>query len=186
MYIDNKIANILVQRTDIFAHIHPTFLTVISLICNVLLYRLVAPSLDGHTQMNVGALAVVVLVRCLTDILDGAVARKYNKTSQIGGLLDTLGDVTLLLLVVAYICARFALPWSICWIVALAIGYVLYRLDMYHNHAPAKVYDGHVGQQLLAFCTNNTVILFIVGYFGVLSLSSSASPIFEGIKLRHV
>lgn len=167
MFVDNKLADILVNRTDIFANIHPNIISIISIVCNIALYFILAPSLENQ-QIHVGAFTIVLIMRCLTDILDGAVARKYNKTSRLGGLLDTLGDVMLLLLLGYYGCRRYDLHFGLCWVLLGVIIGSIYSLDLYHDHAAAKMYEGHVGRQMLAFLTNNTVIVFAVVYFVIL------------------
>jgi phosphatidylglycerophosphate synthase len=164
MYVDDKIADILVNRTHIFANIHPNLITIVSLICNVALYLILMPRLSGTGHFNVGAFTAVVILRCLTDILDGAVARKYNKTSQLGGLLDTLGDVMLIMLFAYYVCRRFNMTYALCWVLFITMAVGIYSLGIYHDHAAAKSYDGHIGRRILAFGTNNTVIVFLVVY----------------------
>ncbi len=120
----------------------------------------------------------------MTDILDGAVARKYNKTSQLGGLLDTFGDVTLMLLFAYFACVWCDVSPHICWIVGSLIAYVVYVLNIYHDHAAAKIYDGHIGRQVLAFAVNNTVVMYGIAYAWVLYATSHTLPRFEGIILR--
>jgi phosphatidylglycerophosphate synthase len=183
MYADDAIADILVNRTHIFANIHPNIITLISLLCNIVLYILLARAFMSHCDLDVGVFTVILAVRCLTDILDGAVARKYHKTSQLGGLLDTLGDVTLMLLFAYFACVWCDVSPHICWIAGSLIAYVVYVLDIYHDHAAAKIYDGHIGRQALAFAVNNTVVLYGIAYAWVLYATSHAAPQFEGIVL---
>ena len=184
MYIDDSIADILVNRTHIFANIHPNIITCISLVCNIALYILLARTFVSHRDLDVGVFTVVLALRCITDILDGAIARKYHKTSQLGGLLDTLGDVTLVLVFAYFACIWCNISSHVCWIVAALIAYVLYALDIYHDHSAAKSYDGHIGRQALAFAVNNTVVLYGTAYAWVLYATSHAAPQFEGIVLR--
>ncbi len=184
MYLDDAIADILVHRTHIFANIHPNIITCISLLCNIALYILLADAFVSHHDLRVGPFTVVLTLRCLTDILDGAIARKYNKTSKLGGLLDTLGDVTLVLVFAYFACIWCNISSHICLPVAALIAYVVYALDIYHDHAAAKSYNGHIGRQVLAFSTNNTVVLYGAVYAWVLYATLHNVPRFEGIALR--
>jgi phosphatidylglycerophosphate synthase len=186
MYLDDSIADILVNRTHIFANIHPNIITSISLLCNVVLYFILARAFVHHRNLDVGIFTVVLLTRCLTDILDGAVARKYTKTSQIGGLLDTLGDVTFIVLMSYFMCVWFNLSSGLCWVLAAIIAYIVYAFDIYHDHAAVKEYEGHIGRQALAFVTNNTVIGFAAVYVFVMYAVSHTAPSFEGISLRPI
>lgn len=186
MYADDAIADILVNRTHIFANIHPNIITLISLLCNIVLYILLARAFVSHHDLDVGVFTVVLAVRCLTDILDGAVARKYDKISRLGGLLDTFGDVTLMLVFAYFACVWVGVSVHMCWIVGSLIAYVVYVLDICHDHAAAKIYDGHIGRQVLAFAINNTVVVFGVVYACVLYATSHIAPQFEGIALRAI
>ena len=64
-----------------------------------------------------GALAIYVLV-VLTDVVDGFIARKYNKITNFGKLMDPLADKLLLLTMLILFCIEGTLP---VWIVALVI-----------------------------------------------------------------
>lgn len=65
-----------------------------------------------------GALAIYVLV-VLTDVIDGFIARKYNKITNFGKLMDPLADKLLLLTMLILFCIEGTLP---VWIVALVIA----------------------------------------------------------------
>ena len=43
--------------------------------------------------MKTGIIVLMIFLRYLADIIDGKVARKYKKTSKLGGYLDTISDV---------------------------------------------------------------------------------------------
>ena len=40
----------------------------------------------------ISVMFIVLSFRCMTDIMDGYCARKYNKVTRLGGYLDTIND----------------------------------------------------------------------------------------------
>lgn len=64
-----------------------------------------------------GALALYVLV-VLTDVVDGFIARKYNKITNFGKLMDPLADKLLLLTMLVLFCLEGTLP---TWVVVLVL-----------------------------------------------------------------
>jgi cardiolipin synthase len=65
------------------------------------------------------AAAVVFLVMCLTDVLDGYLARRLNQVSRLGTLLDPTADKLLVETSLLLLClgskslAGFAIPWPV-------------------------------------------------------------------------
>lgn len=65
-----------------------------------------------------GALAIYVLV-VLTDVVDGFIARRYDKITNFGKLMDPLADKLLLLTMLVLFCVEGTLPVGV---VALVIA----------------------------------------------------------------
>jgi len=92
----------------LFAHVHPNYITFVGIACNF-----VFPSLYfGNYLYTINALLVV---RFFTDVLDGLVARKFKKSSKIGGALDSFCDTSLM----------FIYSYIIGWVLAKSsyLGY---------------------------------------------------------------
>ena len=86
--IDDNLANNIVDKIEYFKHIHPNTISTISHICNaIILYQLFFANIK-----NIEFIGLIIIIRYFTDILDGSVARKYNKTSELGHKLDHYGD----------------------------------------------------------------------------------------------
>jgi phosphatidylglycerophosphate synthase len=62
---------------------------------------------------------IALFIRYSCDCLDGAVARKYKKVSDVGGLLDTIADNTLIFIVVLSIGKLATIPYY--WLIAVTI-----------------------------------------------------------------
>jgi phosphatidylglycerophosphate synthase len=164
MRLDDYIADACVQKTDLFKNISPNAITATSLILNVLILMQL---LQWRRGINFGLLAALFAARCATDIFDGAVARKYNKSSKLGGYLDTLGDFTLFVILFYFAFDRFHIP-VFFWIPLVAFMiFTVFYFDAAHDHSAIKVYRGGPYERLSAFLANNTVLTFTAIYSGI-------------------
>lgn len=75
-----------------FRMIHPNFITLFGLMMDLAVLFSIKTS-------NIWMLGLSLFIRYSCDCLDGAVARKWNKVSDIGGLLDTFADNVLIWIV---------------------------------------------------------------------------------------
>ncbi len=162
MKVDDYFADLLVKDTNIFKNINPNAITLLSYALNiVIIYILSQPTL------NVYLLAITFVFRFLTDILDGAVARKYNKVSVIGGILDTFGDVMFILIFTWYLLYKLKGPMHIFPVIMFIMGAYIYNEGTLHDHSALKDTDGHFIQQCVAHCVNNTWCVFSV-FFAII------------------
>ena len=88
MRIDDDIANIQCLLS-LFKYIHPNTITISGIISNFYILKFLI-------YKKINTLNMLLTFRYFTDIMDGAVARKYNKVSKIGGYLDTINDTMLI------------------------------------------------------------------------------------------
>jgi phosphatidylglycerophosphate synthase len=185
MYFDDSLANTLVANTPIFAYIHPNVFSCASIILNfVILYLL--KSGRGLVPQYI-LLAAIFAARYLTDILDGAIARTYSKVSVVGGILDTVGDALLILIICWYICAVFGLPSIYVAYAAVAMATFMIYEGTVHDHAAYKVYGRDRLRDIVAWGINNTVWLFAATYLFIVVTLPRCSVIagqFEGCELR--
>lgn len=88
----------------------PNMLSVIR-ICLVPVFILVY---FGDSENSSIYAAVVYAVASLTDILDGRIARKYNITTNLGRILDPLGDKLMTMAVIVSITIDRVIPvWAV-------------------------------------------------------------------------
>jgi len=88
----------------------PNMLSVIR-ICLVPVFILVY--FGDSPNSNIGA-AIVYAIASLTDVLDGRIARKYNITSNLGRILDPLGDKLMTMAVIVCITIDRVIPvWAV-------------------------------------------------------------------------
>ena len=98
--IDDKISKGIVNNFTFFKYIHPNFISLISIFMNYIIYKYLTYS---SSYTNIYVFGIILFIRWLMDCLDGAIARKYNKSSRFGHLLDTMGDVLLLYIFMYFI-----------------------------------------------------------------------------------
>jgi phosphatidylglycerophosphate synthase len=166
MYLDDKLADIFVNKTEIFKNIHPNVFSSISIILNIFIFNI----LNGWNP-SVLNIAIIIGIRCMTDILDGAIARKYNKVSVLGGTLDTIGDISLLCIVIWFIMKWIGMHYSIYIIFLCLVAGLIVTYDLYHDHSAAKIYNDNIINNCVAFSVNNTVVFFTI-LFGIILYKS--------------
>ena len=127
----------------------------------VLVVPVVISFLTNHRILSL----VLYLLACLTDAIDGWVARRFDMTSAWGKAMDPLADKALLLCVIACMCIKgdLGLPVTIIIIckelLMIAGGIVLYGKS--HSVIPANII-GKIGTVLffvaIVFTFLNTLI----------------------------
>lgn len=83
----------------IFKKIHPNIITLIGLIINMLILYFRKDYKFIFYLLNI--------LRILSDNLDGMIARYYNRTSYIGGLLDSLSDIIHIMIISYFILSDY-------------------------------------------------------------------------------
>jgi phosphatidylglycerophosphate synthase len=156
MINDNVIMNHLKFLLPLFKNIHPNYITILGTYLNFKIFHLV--SNNKIKEAN-----ILLVIRFLCDIFDGAVARHFKKSSKIGGLLDTISDNILFTMYVYIICFYFTKNKNLSYGAALTslvinINYLI-KLDGVYDHS--KSLNSSQSNQVHTFFSNNTWIYFI-------------------------
>jgi nicotinamide-nucleotide amidase len=93
----------------------PNLLTVSRLFAIPALAFLLFGRFPGHDQLA----AAVFVVASLTDTLDGTLARRYGRVTELGKFLDPLADKLFILSVLIFLVAESELP---AWVVVVIFG----------------------------------------------------------------
>lgn len=92
------------------------------------------------------AFAILAVVAAVTDFIDGRVARRLGVAHDAGGWLDSIADVTFILVALGCYASARELPWSIPWLIALSFGqYAFDSLWLHRADAPVRSRLGHWG-----------------------------------------
>jgi phosphatidylglycerophosphate synthase len=73
----------------LFKHIHPNMISLFGIFLNYIIFN------SYYKNYNKILIVFLTFIRIYCDNLDGMVARKFNKVSKFGGLLDTIDDMIL-------------------------------------------------------------------------------------------
>lgn len=123
---DLIINNYIVKHfTFLFKNIHPNIITLTGLLLNFFIFFLY------FLNFNKTFLSILIFLRILADNLDGMVARKYNKVSKNGGLLDTLSD-TILSIMVVYCLVFYFIPYYAIYF-SLLFGFIMIFYLFYYD-----------------------------------------------------
>ncbi len=161
MKIDDRIANTecLLQ---LFRYIHPNTISIFGIICNFYIIKFL------YIQNKYSA-NMLLIARYFADIMDGAVARRFNKTSVIGGYLDTLDDSLLISLYLGYIGWYLTKNLNI----SLSIGILSFSSTIYYlkcqdslsDHSGLKKGNVTILNKIVEFGVNNTIFVYLGLYY---------------------
>ena len=153
--IDNYIG-IKIVDTDIFKNVHPNIITIFGIILNFVIFFLLKKS-------NILIANILTIIRCLCDILDGNIARKYNKYSKLGGTLDTICDFIFIQLYCFLIADKFIknknIVYTLCTINGLFNIYIM--KDSISDHSIIENNNTLIGKIIEFFFKKNSFILYI-------------------------
>jgi phosphatidylserine synthase len=152
LLLDNDFTNFVLKKTDLFKRIHPNWITFLGLVCNAILYITI-------TNKLLVATAIILFVRYSCDLLDGGIARKYNKVSKGGGIFDSISD-NLLIFTIAYSIGNILLLDNALYIsIILAVGNIFYMIseNAFINHDPIKQGKGIIKGTYSFFVNNNCI-----------------------------
>jgi phosphatidylglycerophosphate synthase len=164
--LDDEIAKKIVDNMPFFRHVHPNVISTVSIVFNIIILSILI-----NNNLNPLYLIGSFAVRWLTDLLDGAVARKYKKASKLGGLLDTVGNVTIILIFMWYVLKATGVHMMVFYIFLIVVLLYVVHAETYHNHAALKHYKGNHVQKIIAFFVNNSYLIYIAMYFFIHSYS---------------
>lgn len=146
MKIDDDLAYMITEQVVFLEHIHPNYITISGIISNFLIYYLLVK------KINKNILIGIIMYRYLTDILDGCVARKYKKTSKLGGYLDTINDF-MLFTIISYL----YLDKKYFILTFIFANLYIVRFNLFHDHSGVKK-EGSI----TAFFVNNTILIYSI------------------------
>ena len=154
---DDAIIGYVLDSTDIFESIHPNYVTIISFIVNFVIYYVLMRS--GCDNMSLLVIFALLGIRWFSDCLDGNIARKYHKTSKIGGILDTSADWIFIFIMFHYIVVKMGLPVETDYLYLLFVVYQIFGLNITNEHETLKKYTGSI-KDFFAFFANNSSVTF--------------------------
>jgi len=154
--LDKKYTDFVISKSEIFQYIHPNYLTITGLLIDFVVLWAVFNQL-------IWLIGISLFFRYTCDCLDGAVARKYHRVSDLGGILDTIADNTLIFVVAFSIAFLLNSPYAILFgagITLLNIVYLLIHQSLVHHYNIKK--GGNLIQNIYTLGVNNNCILYAI------------------------
>ena len=154
--IDDKYTKYVLDKIFLFKYVNPNIITLIGLITDFfVLYFLLNKLLF--------LLALSLFIRYSADCLDGAVARKYKKVSDIGGILDTLADNTLIFVVIYGVFFLLGSENLIIpvLVVSLNLLYLFKKKAIVHHANVKKKIKGDFLHNFYGYFVNNNIFLYV-------------------------
>lgn len=164
LLLDNRFTSFVLDQTDFFKNVHPNLITIFGFVCNIILFFTI-------TEQYLILTAAILFLRYTADLLDGGVARKYNKVSKLGGLLDSLSDNALMFVLIYSIGILLSLENSV-YIAAITTllnaGYMISQ-NSFIDHEPIK--QGNKGfKRIYSFFVNNNCVSYTLTYILILTV----------------
>tara|TARA_B110000285_G_C15124723_1_gene619434 strand:+ start:258 stop:764 length:507 start_codon:yes stop_codon:yes gene_type:complete len=146
----------------LFKYIHPNFISLFGIVLNYTIFNLY------YQDYSKTFLLFLIISRIYCDNLDGMVARKFNKTSNLGGLLDSLDDM-ILCTMMCYMISYQYIPLYAFYL-SISFGtYCIYYLFsnnslILHSNFFEKKETSFI-DKVAIFMGNNTYIIAILWLF---------------------
>ena len=154
--LDDQLTAFILDHCSFFKFISPNLITISGLLMNFLILFYI---LAGNFYTS----STLLIFRYLADCLDGGVARKYNKKSKIGGMLDTWSDTILIYISIYCLFYIYKLPFGseVAAFASCSNMYVMSLTNSLIDHAGMKS-GNDIISIVYAFFVNNSFILFIL------------------------
>lgn len=143
-----------------FKNIHPNYISILGLISNFI-------SLYYFEKKELYKSVIFIIIRSIADCLDGIIARKFNKVSYIGGLLDTCNDLTFVS-IVCYITFKHYMKLntkistisSIIFLIILIL--FMYKNGTISDHEGLKKKPNNIKDMLIYISVKNSFICHLI------------------------
>jgi len=158
--LDDYIADIFIRNVGFLKYIHPNLITISGIIMNIYIYYLLNNNSDKYI------LGICLFYRWLVDILDGAVARKYNKTSKLGNILDTFSDFMIGFILYNYI-QKYIFNFSLevfTFIYIVIISLMIHKYNLLDNHYVIKNKKKNIIDYFNGFMVDNSILHYLIFY----------------------
>ena len=93
-----------------------TIPNLLSLFRRVLIPVYVCIYLNARDQVDHFIAAAILAVSCLTDLVDGKIARHFNMITTVGKVLDPLADKATQFTLIMCLAVRYPMLWNVVWL----------------------------------------------------------------------
>jgi phosphatidylglycerophosphate synthase len=141
--------------------------------------RVILTSIMLTTLVEGGQGFPIYVVACLTDVLDGALARWLHVESKLGGWLDAASDFLLVFSTSVFLFwAGLAPFWFLCLLIVSFMKYV------FRDASRPDPLGKHIGT--IIFLALGVILLFPVNYIAIWSTNVASFYIVTSMILSHI
>lgn len=163
--LDIVISEYLVDKLEIiFKHIHPNIITIFGIVLNYYIYIFL--NSEEKNIITSEQFYLCMFCRWISDCLDGAIARKFNKGSKLGHYLDTISDVILGFIFIYFIqknIFNYSFNFTlISYIVFIFIFNYFTSFISTHDNIKNKQESDNILYKIISLFVNNTYLYFIL------------------------
>ena len=118
--------------------------------------------LNAVKPMDYLLAAAVLMLSCLTDLIDGKIARKYNMISTVGKVLDPVADKATQFCMLIIFSIEYPILWTLSLLFVLKEGFQLVAMIVAYYHGKVlkgALMSGKVCTTIL-FCSLIIMVLF--------------------------
>ena len=122
---------------------------------------------EWHYYLSAGVLAV----SCITDLLDGQIARRFNMISNLGKLLDPIADKATQFALIICLAFRYPLMFLLIFLFVIKEGFQLIAMGM--NLRKGKALDGALMSGKVCTTVLFVTLIFMVMLPGMQDLTAN-------------
>jgi phosphatidylglycerophosphate synthase len=138
-YFDNK-----------YCHLHPNEITILGFLFTVF------TGYFFYTEKSLSAFLIMAVMRSLCDIYDGIIARKCNKMSKNGKLLDLTSDFLYVMMILVISLYKIS---GKNFILKLLISFIIIITPIAYIKIETSNYSFMENNKILKFVHDNTIIV---------------------------
>lgn len=161
-YFDKKINKYFDNYLFLFRDIHPNTITITGIFINGIAYYTYFYMKNKHLT------AILLIFRVICDNLDGSVARKFNKVSHIGGLLDGIADSLLVSTIWYSVFDYFNINYKLCLSInagCIMFLYLIYYDAVFIHNNLTNSKNGNFLNKISYFIYENTYLSILLVIF---------------------
>ena len=156
---DRLVTNYIINNVPILKYVHPNIITISGLILNIVIYYLLKTN-----NNNYNLVIFLILYRWLADILDGGLARKYNKGTKLGNYLDSISDLIMMGIIIYFYQIKIfnisLITYISIYIIFAVIFFVKYDMGTSHDKLKSEKKDNIINN-IIVYFINNSIFLYI-------------------------
>ena len=150
--LDKKISKMIVYNFKfILKDIHPNIITTIGIFSNIMIY---------YIQIGT-CIKYLFFIKYLSDVLDGEVARTFDKSTKLGNFLDTTSDLMYIGIALQHILSINTIYFIVPYFIFIYNVNNRYKLYETHDYIKDSDKNNFFIDEIVRFLTLNSYLMYI-------------------------